>query len=159
MLRFCLTVLISSLAVLPAAIPKPSYAQSTATVEPEAATRFEFPLTIKSIMRGPELVGQPPRGIQWSDDSKWIYFRWLPGGGAWDDSPELYRISAEGGEPEKLDDETAEELAITYAGGVLSPDRRFRLSSMEGDLYLVERRNLRVTRLTDTRDGESAPGH
>jgi dipeptidyl aminopeptidase/acylaminoacyl peptidase len=82
----------------------------------------------------------------------------MPGGGAWSDSQELYRVSARGGEPEKVEDEMAEELAITYARGILSPDGRYRFSSMGGDLYLVERNNLHVTRLTETEDGESAAG-
>ena len=156
MFRTRLTLLLVLLSGLFSAIPDSSRAQSTAVLEPETATRFEFPLTIKSIMRGPELVGQPPRGLQWSDDSEWLYFRWLPGGGAWSDSQELYRVSARGGEPEKVEDEMAEELAITYARGILSPDGRYRFSSMGGDLYLVERNNLHVTRLTETEDGESA---
>jgi dipeptidyl aminopeptidase/acylaminoacyl peptidase len=158
MFRTRLTFLLFVSAGLFSTIPESSQAQSTAVMEPETATRFEFPLTIKSIMRGPELVGQPPRGIQWSDDSEWIYFRWSPGGGAWSDSQELYRVSVRGGEPEKVEDEMAEELAITYARGALSPDGRFRLSTMGGDLYLVERNSLEVTRLTETQDGESAAG-
>jgi dipeptidyl aminopeptidase/acylaminoacyl peptidase len=154
--RFTLFVLLLSGSVwFPS---EPSLAQATATLEPEPATRFEFPLTIRSIMRGPELVGQAPSGIQWSDDSRWIYFRWLPGGGEWNDTPELYRVPARGGEPERVEDEAAEDLAITYARGVLSPDRKVRLSSMEGDLYLVERKDLQVTRITETQEGESAVG-
>lgn len=158
MLRSRFTLFVLFLIALASIPPEPSPAQSTATLEPEPAIRFEFPLTIRSIMRGPELVGRAPSGIQWSDDSRWIYFRWLPGGRAWSDSPELYRVPAGGGEPEKVDDETAKDLAITFARGALSPDRKFRLSSLEGDLYLVERENLRVTRLTETEDVESAVG-
>ena len=94
MFRNRLTLLVFLLVTLASLSPKPLKAQSTATVEPEVTMDLEFPLTIKSIMRGPEWVGQSPRGIQWSDDSKWIYFQWLPGGGAWDDSPELYRVPA-----------------------------------------------------------------
>ena len=132
-------------------------AQSTAVLEPETATRFEFPLTIESIMRGPELVGLSPSRIRWTDDSKWVYFRWSPGGGAWNDSAELYRVPARGGEPEKLSDEAADSLAITFAGGAISPDGKYRLSSMNGDLYLVERGRMRITRLTETREREGAP--
>jgi dipeptidyl aminopeptidase/acylaminoacyl peptidase len=156
MFRTRLTFPVVFSGILTLMAPASSRAQSVATMEPEVATAFEFPLTIHSIMRGPELVGQPPIGVQWTDDSEWIYFRWVPGGEAWDASPALYRIPAEGGEPEKLDDAEAEDLAITYARGALSPDRTLRLSSMAGDLYLVERRNLQVTRLTETADGESA---
>src|ERR1700730_7026250 len=33
-------------------------------------------LTVDSIMRGPRLVGYPPTGVYWSQDSQRIYFRW-----------------------------------------------------------------------------------
>jgi dipeptidyl aminopeptidase/acylaminoacyl peptidase len=150
------------LLILPAlsALSPPTFlgAQSVATAEPEAASRFQLPLTIQNIMRGPELVGQSPERIRWSDDSKWVYFRWLPGGKAWDDDPELYRVPSGGGEPEMLSEEMAKALALTFAPGPLSPDRKLRLSSREGDLYLVQRESLAVTRLTETREGESAAG-
>ncbi|MGW8266156.1 MAG: DPP IV N-terminal domain-containing protein, partial [Longimicrobiales bacterium] len=158
MFRSHRTRFVLSLIALASIPPEPSPAQSTATLEPEPATRFEFSLTIRSIMRGPELVGQAPSGIQWSDDSRWIYFRWLPGGRAWSDTREMFRVPARGGEPERVDDDALEDLAITFARGALSPDRKYRLSSLEGDLYLVERENLRVTRLTETQEVESAVG-
>ncbi|MFC1575553.1 S9 family peptidase, partial [Gemmatimonadota bacterium] len=139
------------------ATPVAVASQTLAQVEPEVAVRFEFPLTIESIMRGPELVGNAPSGIRWTDDSDWVYFRWLPGGGAWDDSSELYRIRASGGEPERVSEEDADSLAIFFADGNLSPDRRLRITSMGGDLYLVERDPMRVRRLTETQAGEGSP--
>ncbi|MDP2054234.1 MAG: hypothetical protein Q8L75_11405, partial [Acidobacteriota bacterium] len=36
-----------------------------------------FPLTVDSIMRGPELVGNPPSNLRWSGDSQSLYFEWL----------------------------------------------------------------------------------
>jgi dipeptidyl aminopeptidase/acylaminoacyl peptidase len=132
-------------------------AQSVAVVEPETAVPFDFPLTIQSIMRGPEVVGVSPSAIAWTDDSRWIYFRWLPGGGAWHDTPDLYRVPAAGGEPEKVAEEEADSLAILFAPGELSPDRRLRVSSMGGDLYLVDRTTMGVTRLTRTQGAKSSP--
>src|SRR6266699_1967361 len=35
-----------------------------------------FELTVDSIMRGPRLVGYPPSGVYWSQDSQRVYFRW-----------------------------------------------------------------------------------
>ena len=35
-----------------------------------------FPLTVDTIMRGPELVGYPPDGLRWSGDSERPYFEW-----------------------------------------------------------------------------------
>jgi hypothetical protein len=34
------------------------------------AQSSSFPLTVDSIMRGPELVGNPPNNLRWSGDSK-----------------------------------------------------------------------------------------
>ena len=59
--------------------PARSEAQ-TAGYEPAAATDHAFPLTIESIMRGPELIGQSPVGVRWSDDGEWVYFRWREDG-------------------------------------------------------------------------------
>jgi dipeptidyl aminopeptidase/acylaminoacyl peptidase len=133
-------------------LPRLAAGQSVAQIEPEVAARFEFPLTIASIMRGPELVGQAPSGIRWTDD-----FRWLPGGRDWDESPVLYRVTASGGEPEEVPDDLADSVAIVTAGGDLTRDRRLRVSSVAGDLYLVDRASLRTRRLTQTQESEGSP--
>ncbi len=146
--------LASALVIL---FPGFSSAQSLARVEPGTASRFEFPLTIESIMRGPEHVGLAPSGVRWTDDSRWVYFRWLPGGGGWEDTPELYRVPAAGGEPERVPEEMVDSAALFTASGDLSRDRRLRVSSVGGDLYLVERDVMRVRRLTETQEGESSP--
>ena len=134
-----------------------STAQSTAVYEPDVATSFDFPLTLQSIMRGSEIVGQAPTGIRWSDDGRWIYFRWLPGGNNWHAERESYRVPAQGGEPELLDEAAADSLAVYISGGDLSGDRTSRVTSVEGDLFLVERASGAVRRLTETTDAESSP--
>jgi dipeptidyl aminopeptidase/acylaminoacyl peptidase len=55
-----------------------------------------------------------------------------------------------------VDEEATDSLSLLFAGGEISADGRLRLTSRQGDLYLVERRNNRVTRLTETRDGEGS---
>ncbi|MBT8403831.1 MAG: prolyl oligopeptidase family serine peptidase [Gemmatimonadetes bacterium] len=142
-----------ALAVLPA---HPISAQ-VADFEPEVARSQTFDLTIRNIMRGTEHIGEAPVGLQWTDDGDWLYFRWRAGGGAWDDDRELWRVSADGGEPERVDDTLAEETGILRAGGDLSDDGRLRVSGFGGDLYLVDRRDMTVRRLTETRTGEVAP--
>jgi dipeptidyl aminopeptidase/acylaminoacyl peptidase len=157
MIRPRLHPLLLLAALAPLVLFHPGSAQSVAVVEPETAASFDFPLTIQSIMRGPEVVGVSPSAIRWTDDSRWIYFRWLPGGGAWHDTPDLYRVPAAGGEPEKVAEEEADSLAILFAPGELSPDRRLRVSSVGGDLYLVDRTTMGVTRLTWTQGAKSSP--
>ncbi|MFC1660341.1 prolyl oligopeptidase family serine peptidase [Gemmatimonadota bacterium] len=151
------SVLAASLVCGLTLLPGQGMAQATATIEPEFARSVDFPLTIQSIMRGPELVGSSPQGVRWTDDAQWIYFRWLPGGGVWDDSAEMYRVPAEGGEPEPVDDEMADSIAVFISGGDLSTNRRLRITSVEGDLYLVDRRDLSYTRLTETSEAERFP--
>jgi dipeptidyl aminopeptidase/acylaminoacyl peptidase len=132
-------------------------AQSTATWVPMPVRDQTFQLSIKNIMRGPELVGEAPTDIRWTDDSQWVYFRWRPGGLTWNAERSLYRVSAKGGEPEKLADQQADSLAPLIAAGDISPDRRWRVSSVAGDLWLVDRRTMKTRRLTHTQASESSP--
>ena len=59
-------VAVSLLAALPAAV----YAQ-----RPGGAV-----LDVETIMQDPKWIGEAPAGVVWSDDSRWIYFRWNPEG-------------------------------------------------------------------------------
>lgn len=142
------TVRILTAAILPLAGWSAAGAQQPAS---------SFDLSVANIMRGPELVGVSPSNVQWTDDGQWIYFRWLPGGHAWDDRPSLYRVPARGGSPERLTDEQADSVAVLLARGPRSPDGRWRAVSSGGDLYLIDRRSLAVRRLTRTRDSEGDP--
>lgn len=134
--------------LLGAAVVGPGLAQ-------QASRPFE--LTVPNIMRGPEHVGEAPSSVRWTDDGRWIVFRWKQGGLPWYEAPSLYRVSAGGGEPEKLSDEAADSLGVLLAPGTLSPDERTRAVSYRGDLYLIERRSMKVRQLTDTREFESSP--
>ncbi len=133
------------------------YGQSAATFEPEATRDNAFPLTIQSIMRGPELVGQTPTAIRWSDDGRWLYFRWLPGGREWHADRELYRVPSAGGSPEPIDEETEEALAPLLGEGDVSPDGASRAVSSDGDLYLISRATGEFRRLTRTDAAEHSP--
>lgn len=135
----------------------PLVAQSTAAWVPEAVRSQAFELSIRNVMRGPELVGSAPTALRWTDDGRWLYFRWTPGGQEWDAEPGLYRVPAQGGTPERLDDAAAREAAVLISGGDVSRDRRWRVTAVQGDLHLVDRRSLAVRRLTHTAEVESAP--
>ncbi len=140
-----------------AQVAAPERPSRTAAWEPPPARAFEFPLTIESIMRGPEIVGEDPVGVRWSDDSEWIYFRWRPAGEPWHEERDTWRVPAAGGEPERLDEETADSLAVLFAAGDLSRDRRWRVSAVRGDLWLVDRSTMEVRRLTETAASEGDP--
>jgi dipeptidyl aminopeptidase/acylaminoacyl peptidase len=125
------------------------------SVAPVEAQSFD--LTVANIMRGPEHVGEPPASVQWTDDGRWVYFRWKPGGRPWHEPAALYRVRASGGAPERLDDAAADSLGVLLASGDISTDGRSRVVSYQGDLYVIDRRSLAVRRLTDTRSGNSSP--
>jgi hypothetical protein len=94
-----------------------------------AAHAQSFDLSVKNIMRGPELVGAPPEAVQWSDDSKWIFFRWKPGGLPWHEDLSWYRVGVGGGAPEKLSPRLADSLNVLIANGPRSNDERNRVVS------------------------------
>jgi dipeptidyl aminopeptidase/acylaminoacyl peptidase len=129
----------------------------TSVVASTPVTAQSFDLTVPNIMRGPEHVGEPPVSVQWSDDGRWIFFRWKPGGRPWHEPLALYRVRATGGTPERLDDAAADSLGVLLAVGDIASDGRTRVVSHQGDLYLIDRRALTVRRLTDTRTGHSSP--
>jgi dipeptidyl aminopeptidase/acylaminoacyl peptidase len=120
-------------------------------------TQPGFELTVPNIMRGPEHVGEPPAMVRWTDDARWVYFRWKPGGETWSAEMALYRVAATGGEPVRLSDAEADSVGLLFSGGDISPDERTRATAYQGDLYLIERRTMKTRRLTDTKAAESNP--
>jgi len=141
-------------AARPAGSWVPADADATADTA-AAADAGSFHLTVRDIMRGPELVGSPPSDVRWTPDGRWVFFRWKPGGKPWYEEPSLYRVRATGGTPQKLSDTEADSLGVLVARGDDSPDRKRRVVSWEGDLWLIRDADLRVTRLTHTKDVES----
>lgn len=129
----------------------------TANRVPPSVAHETFPLSVSSIMRGPELVGESPVSVRWTDDGRWIYFRWRPGGSSWSEERATWRVATDEGEPERLSDAAADSLQVWHSGGDLSADRRFRIATVRGDLFLVDRAEMTVRRLTNTIDDESAP--
>jgi len=108
-------------------------------------------LTVPWIMRGPENTGREPTTVRWSPDGQWIHFRWLPPGSDWRATLKPFRVRAEAGAvPEALPAVMADSMEASAADGPLSPDRRRRVVSLRGDLYLVELPLGRVRRLTAT---------
>ena len=152
------TLLTLAVTVVAAAIAASTAgAQSTAAFVPEPVRDEDFELSIRNIMRAQEHVGQAPAQVRWTDDSEWLYFRWRPGGLEWDAEASTYRVGADGSGIEQLTYEQARDAAPLLAGGDLSADRRWRVSTVSGDLYLVDRQTMAVQRLTHTEDSEGQP--
>ncbi len=115
-----------------------------------AAPAFE--LTIDNLMRGPELYGTPPSLVRFSDDSRWIYFRWRQPGV--DTADAAFRVSVSGGDPERLS--AVAEDTLYPQPGVWSRDRRTRVFTQRGDVWLWDAAAARRRRLTDTPAPESS---
>ena len=111
-----------------------------------------FLLTVDSIMRGPELVGNPPNNLRWSGDSKELYFEWLI---PKDDQPSTWVVGRDGGSPRRLS-ETERRMAPP-ANGQWDARRRRVLGVDRGDIVIidtVDRKRIDVTRTTGN---ESSP--
>jgi len=123
-----------------------------------AQQRPAFELTIPSIMRGPEVYGREPQRVRWSADSRVIYFYWNEPGTKWSAPLQPYRVrAAAGAQPEKLTEAQLDSAGPLFADGSYTRDRRTKVLSYEGDLYVVDTRTGAIKRLTQTVVTESNP--
>lgn len=132
-----------------------------ATTSPLSLDAQGFDLSVRNIMRGPDLVGRSPGALRggfggggvfsWSPDSRYVYFRWHQAGV--DTSETVYRVRPDGGEIERLAD--ADPDTILAGRAVWSPDRSRAVYALDGDLVLWEDGDSR--RLTQTAASESRP--
>jgi dipeptidyl aminopeptidase/acylaminoacyl peptidase len=127
-------------------------AMAGAFTDATAARQASFPLTVDSIMRGPELVGNAPNNLRWSGDSKELYFEWLM---PKEDQPATWVVSGDGGAPRRLTD--AERRTAPLTNGQWDVARRRILGVDRGDIVVIDtvaRRRIDVTRTTGA---ESSP--
>src|SRR5689334_12702192 len=80
-----------------------------------------FELTVDSIMRGPRLVGYPPAGAYWSQDSQRVYFRWKQADEPRLKETSLYVVNRDGTGLRRLNDDEARQAPP--ANGELSKDK------------------------------------
>ena len=119
-----------------------------------------FDLSVKNIMRGPELYGREPSQVRFTADGQWIYFRWNEPGAKWNEELKPYRVAARAGaKPEEVSVAHMDTVAPMLATGPRSRDGRSRVVTAGGDLWLQQFAGSRVTlrRLTQTLAVESAP--
>ena len=138
-----------------------AFAAAAATIFPPLLDAQGFDLSVRNIMRGPDLLGRSPRALRggfggggvfsWSPDSRYIYFRWHQADV--DTSETVYRVRPDGGEIERL--AGADPDTILAGRAVWSPDRERALYVVNGDLVLWENGNSRG--LTQTVEDESSP--
>ena len=125
----------------------PTFAKATAG---EQASPFL--LTVDSIMRGPELVGNPPNNLRWSGDSKELYFEWLM---PKEDQAATWVVARDGGTPRRLSE--TERRHAPLPTGQWDGARRRVLGVDRGDIVVIDtvaRKRIDVTRTTGA---ESSP--
>jgi len=125
-----------------------------ALVVPAVVSAQGFPLTVESIMRGPDVVGTAPSNVRFSADGRYVYFTWRSPGV--DTLDRDYRVSVAGASqaPERLPRFAVDTIAM--ADGAWSRDLAREVVVLKGDLYVVEKSGAK-RRLTATPAPESDP--
>jgi dipeptidyl aminopeptidase/acylaminoacyl peptidase len=115
----------------------------------------KFELTIDSIMRGPALVGYPPEGVRWSQDSQKVYFRWKRAEEPRLKEMDLYVVNRDGTGLRKMTEEEA-KLAPP-SNGELSKDKTMTVFAEDGDIFIYDHRSGARRQITRTTDAEQNP--
>ncbi len=110
-------------------------------------------LTVDKIMRDPIWMGVSPSNIQWSEDSKTIYFQWNPEGAEKDS---WYKITTVNLKPQKLSKEAERDLPSFR--GILNEAKNKKLYEKNGDIFLLDIVSGKVKQLTNTVERESNAG-
>lgn len=118
-----------------------------------AASKFD--LTVDNIMRGPALVGHPPRDVRWSGDSQRVFFEWKQYNEPLDKDPDTYVVNRDGTGLRKLSDDEAKQAPPL--SGDQTADRKWTVYSSGGDLFLYDNLAGKRRQLTKTADSESQP--
>jgi dipeptidyl aminopeptidase/acylaminoacyl peptidase len=109
-------------------------------------------LTVEKIMRDPKWIGTAPSNIQWSADSKTIYFQWNPVNA---ENDSLYAATLTNASPVKV----RKEDRILLATGDMLFNKMQTKAVFEkfGDLYIHDVASRKTTQITNTLGSESSP--
>jgi len=110
-------------------------------------------LTIEKIMRDPRWIGSSPSGLDWSYDSKYLYFNWNPDN-AYADS--LYFITRDDLHPRKTS--YAQRQSLRNARDISW--NRLRTGFVfedDGDIFMADVKSGRERRITQTAEREFSP--
>lgn len=112
----------------------------------------QFPLTIESIMRGPALIGNPPRGLRWSPDGSRLRFSWAKADGTQNPRFGDFVVNKDGSGLAEFKGEWPSVPANPARGHTRGTQTVYESS---GDLYLRDETTKAVKRLTETTGFES----
>ena len=111
------------------------------------------PLSVKKIMQDPKTwIGSSPSNPFWSEDGKTLYFNWNPEANPGDS---LYKVSANGGTAVKVS--LAERKNLPSRAGNYNQARTQKVYSQNGDIFLYDIRQNKITQLTNTLDSKFSP--
>ncbi len=121
----------------------------------KAATNVST-LSIEQIMQGEKFVGYLPENIQWSEDSKTIYFSWNPDN---DTLRNIFKITiGESGQAPPIAEKlTIEERMDLTSKGQYNKARTKKAYSKNGDLFLFDLEKNSSFQITNTLEQESNP--
>ena len=100
---------------------------------PSAFAQQLAPLTVEKIMRDPKWIGVAPSNLNWSDDSKQVYFSWNPENNAGDS---LYMITPVNRTPQKVNAAVRRSLPSSF--GIYNKVATKKLYEKNGDVYLLD---------------------
>ncbi|HTI07913.1 MAG TPA: alpha/beta fold hydrolase [Puia sp.] len=108
-------------------------------------------LTVEKIMQDPKWIGTSPSDPYWSQDGKYLFFSWNPDKAL---SDSVYYITKEDRHPQKAS--YAFQQANVSAGAVsYNKARTTYIYSKDGDIFEVDVKTGKETRITNTVDKES----
>lgn len=111
------------------------------------------PLSVEKIMKDPAWIGTSPSNLNWSADGTTLYFNWNPENAP---SDSLYAITIQSTQPKKV--ARADRKSIVYDKDVTYNLARTQYTyAKEGDIYLVDIKSGKTTRVTETADSEYNP--
>jgi dipeptidyl aminopeptidase/acylaminoacyl peptidase len=111
------------------------------------------PLTVEKIMRDPKWIGSSPAGVNWSYDSKSVYFSWNPDKNV---SDSLYSFAVNGTTPVKLAYNDAGLMSAINNGRYNNTYTQI-VYAYRGDIFLLDLKTNKTTRVTQTQDFENDP--
>ncbi|NCI47910.1 S9 family peptidase [Sediminibacterium soli] len=110
-------------------------------------------LTIEKIMADPKWIGSSPSNISWSPDSKTVLFNWNPRA---NNSDSVYSYAVTGGQPQPASYLDPQRNA-SLNNSVYNTANTQYAYTLRGDIYLVDTKTNRTTRVTQTEETENAP--
>jgi dipeptidyl aminopeptidase/acylaminoacyl peptidase len=108
-------------------------------------------LTVDKIMSDPVWMGISPSNVQWSADSKTIYFQWATGV---EKKSSWYFITTSNTKPQKLSKDA--EISLPSFRGILNEAKTKKLYEKNGDIYILDIKSGVSKQITNTIERESS---